>query len=421
MMLKEIVLPAIAENITSGVVGAIHVSAGDKVDVDQILVEVETEKAVSAIPSSVAGTVKEVLVQESQAISVGSTLVTVAYEPAEDKVPETVVLPDSGSNDTALADEAPVSPSEHLPDSSRAKHPVMIPASPSVRRLARELGVDIASINGSGDKGRITEHDVKAHTKMLLSSTQQGSGNMLTGMTDDLDFSQWGDIEMVPFSKVRELTSNAMTHSWNTIPQVTHFDKADISTFETFRKQLSQAKGGNVGLTLSSVLVKIVADALKQFPVLNSSIDIHNKQLIVKKYYHIGVAVATEFGLLVPVVKHANEKGLIDIAKEISSLAQEAKAKALTIDQMSGGSFTISNLGGIGGTSFTPIVYAPQTAILGISRTAKELYMDNGEPTERLMLPLSLSYDHRAIDGAQAAAFLRWICDALENPWNMLL
>lgn len=294
------------------------------------------------------------------------------------------------------------------------------PASPSVRRLARELGVDINSVNGSGPGERISESDIKKYVKEKISG-ESGTGR--TGVFKELpDFEKWGEIEREPMSKVRSLTGEAMTYAWTTIPMVTQFDKADITQIEEFRKKYSKKteKEGE-HLTVTSILVKICSAALKAFPQFNSSIDIANKEIILKKYFNIGIAVDTDRGLLVPVIKDTDKKNITEISSELNELAEKARNKKISLEEMDGGNITISNLGGIGGTSFTPIVYAPQVAILGISRANQEAVLINEKFESKFMLPLSLTYDHRIIDGADAARFLRWIAEALENPMMMVL
>lgn len=293
-------------------------------------------------------------------------------------------------------------------------------ASPSVRRLARELGVDINSVASPGSGERISEADIKKYVRDKISGSTIIGGSVEQKTLPD--FEKWGKIEREPLSKVRTITGEAMTYAWKTIPMVTQFDKADITQIEGFRKKNSkkvEEEGGH--LTLTSILVKVCSAALKSFPQFNSSIDFANKEIIFKKYFNIGIAVDTDRGLLVPVIKDTDKKNITEISSELNELAEKARNKKLSLDEMDGGNFTISNLGGIGGTSFTPIVYSPQVAILGVSRANKEQVFINEKFETGFMLPLSLTYDHRIIDGADAARFLRWIADALENPMMMVL
>ena len=304
------------------------------------------------------------------------------------------------------------------------------PASPSVRRLAREIGVDINEVHGSGPGGRISDGDIKEHARRILSSvpsTSLGAGGVArpAGAPAPVqlpDFEKWGPVERQPMSNIRRKTAERLSHAWNAIPHVTQFDKADITPMEElrskFRKQVEQA-GGN--LTVTAVLVKVLAAAVKQFPQFNSSLDVENNAIVYKKYINVGVAVDTEFGLLVPVIRNADQKNITQIAVELHQLSERARAKKLTLEEMSGGGISISNLGGIGGTYFTPIVNWPEVAILGVSRGIIEAAWRDGKFEPRQLLPLSLSYDHRVIDGADAMRFLRWVVQAIEEPFLLSL
>ncbi|MCW8960691.1 MAG: 2-oxo acid dehydrogenase subunit E2, partial [Ignavibacteriaceae bacterium] len=296
------------------------------------------------------------------------------------------------------------------------------PAAPSVRRIARELGVDINKVPGSGEDGRISMDDVKAYVKKIMEGKAEAVG---AGIQKEAlpDFSKFGKIERVAMSKIREKTASHLSYAWAVTPHVTQFDKTDITEFEKDRKELSkkvEEKGAK--LTVTSILIKIISEGLKKFPQFNSSIDMDKKEIIYKKYFNIGVAVDTEYGLLVPVIKNTDKKNLIDISVELNTLAEKARNKKLSLEEMQGGCFTITNLGGIGGTYFTPIVNSPEVAILGVSRGNYEpVYNKDGKFEPRLMLPLSLSYDHRIIDGADAIRFLRWVCEALEEPLKIFM
>ncbi|CAL66651.1 2-oxo acid dehydrogenase subunit E2 [Christiangramia forsetii] len=290
-----------------------------------------------------------------------------------------------------------------------------VAAAPGVRRFARELGVDISEVKGSGEAGRISKEDVKAHNKG--SNSQQGK------TSNDLslpDFSKWGETERKAISGIRKATAKNTSAAWSTIPHVFQFDEADISDIEERMEKLQEKADGN--LTITAILAKISASALRQFPKFNASIDMENEEMILKKYVNIGIAVDTEKGLLVPVVRNADQKTIIEISTEITELAEKARNVKLSAEEMKGGNFTISNLGGIGGTNFTPIVYHPQVAILGVSRAKKQpVYKDDDTFEARDILPLSLSYDHRIIDGAEGVRFLHWISRALEDPYEALL
>jgi pyruvate dehydrogenase E2 component (dihydrolipoamide acetyltransferase) len=294
-----------------------------------------------------------------------------------------------------------------------------------VRRLAREIGVDINDVQGTGPEGRISEEDVKEHARRILSSvgTALTRGTGQPAATVPLpDFSKWGEIDRQPMSNIRRKTAEHLSHAWNTIPHVTQCDKADITPMEElrakFRKQVEKAGGT---LTVTAVLVKVLAAAVKQFPEFNASIDVANNAIIYKKYVNVGVAVDTEYGLLVPVIRNADEKNIEQLAVELHQLSEKARAKKLALEEMIGGGISISNLGGIGGTYFTPIVNWPEVAILGVSRGIIEPVWKNDKFEPRQMLPLSLSYDHRVIDGANAMRFLRWVVEAIEQPFLLSL
>ena len=303
----------------------------------------------------------------------------------------------------------------------------LAPAAPSVRRVAREIGVDISQVTGSGPNGRITEEDVKTFARQILSSLGGGAltpgpGARPGGGPALPDFSKWGDVERKPMTGVRRKTAEHLSHAWSLIPHVTQFDKADMTVLEEIRpKYAAEAERAGGKLTVTAVLTKIVATALRKFPQFNSSIDVATESIIFKKYVHVGIAVDTEHGLLVPVVRNADQKNILQIAVEIHQLAEKAKARKLSLDEMAGGSMSITNLGGIGGTAFTPIINWPEVAILGVSRGVQEPIYKNGIIEPRQMLPLSLSYDHRVIDGADAIRFLRWVVEAIEQPFTMML
>jgi pyruvate dehydrogenase E2 component (dihydrolipoamide acetyltransferase) len=299
------------------------------------------------------------------------------------------------------------------------------PASPAVRRLAREIGVDINDVEGTGPNGRITQEDVKEHARRILSSV--GSAGAAPGIAARAvrplpDFSKFGEVERQAWTNIRRVTAEHLSYAWNTIPHVTQFDKADITELEVMRKrhkeQVAKA-GGN--LTVTAMLVRILATAVRRFPQFNASIDTERGEIVYKKYVNVGVAVDTDRGLLVPVIRNADQKNITQIAIELNQLAERARDRKLTPDDMSGGSITISNLGGIGGTYFTPIINWPEVAILGVSRGAIEPVWKDGsfQPVQRL--PLSLSYDHRVIDGADAMRFLRWVVEMIEQPFLLSL
>jgi pyruvate dehydrogenase E2 component (dihydrolipoamide acetyltransferase) len=295
------------------------------------------------------------------------------------------------------------------------------PAAPSVRRTARELGVEIGEVQGTGDNGRISVEDVKAHVKRLVTSGAGRGGAAAVALPD---FTRWGAVERQPMRAVRRKTAEHLSAAWATIPHVTQCDLADITNLEELRKKYAkpvEAAGGS--LTVTSIAVKVIAAALRKFPQFNASIDMATDEIIVKKYVNIGVAVDTDRGLLVPVIRDADQKNIVQLSVELAQLSEKARTRKIALEEMQGGCFSISNLGGIGGTYFTPIVNAPEVAILGISRARMEPVYDKAADgfAPRFMLPLSLSYDHRVIDGADGIRFLRWVCEALENPFLLAL
>jgi pyruvate dehydrogenase E2 component (dihydrolipoamide acetyltransferase) len=299
------------------------------------------------------------------------------------------------------------------------------PASPSVRRLAREIGVDINDVQGTGPVGRISQEDVKEHARRILSSIGSAGSGAVAGARAARalpDFQKWGEVERQPWSNIRRVTAEHLSYAWSTIPHVTQFDKADITALEELRKKFKEpvAKAGG-NLTVTAMLVRILATAVRKFPQFNASIDGERGELVYKKFVNVGVAVDTDRGLLVPVIRNADRKNIQEIAIEINQLAAKARDKKLTIEEMSGGGISISNLGGIGGTAFTPIVNWPEVAILGVSRGAMEPVWKDGQFEPRLMLPLSLSYDHRVIDGADGMRFMKWVVEAIEQPFLLSL
>jgi pyruvate dehydrogenase E2 component (dihydrolipoamide acetyltransferase) len=294
-----------------------------------------------------------------------------------------------------------------------------------VRRLAREIGVNVNEIEGTGPGGRISQDDVKEHARRILSSVGAagGAGAALARPARQLpDFQKWGAVERQPWSNIRRATAEHLSHAWTTIPHVTQFDKADVTSLEELRQRhkdrVAQAGGQ---LTITAMLVKILATAVGKFPQFNASIDTERGEIVYKKYVNIGVAVDTDRGLLVPVIRDADRKNITQIAIDVKQVADKARDRKLSLDEMSGGGISISNLGGIGGTYFTPIVNWPEVAILGVSRGTTEPVWKDGSFVPRQMLPLSLSYDHRVIDGADAMRFLRWVVDAIEQPFLLSL
>lgn len=423
----EFKLPDLGENIESGTVVGVLVSEGDSIAKDQGVLELETDKATVEVPSPVGGTVKQVHVAEGETASVGQvilTLETAATTPSKPKPkPETKQAePEPASKEESPAKAAKPAPAETRPVTPPAEiqprlERGVIPAAPNVRRLAREIGVDIAQVAGTGPAGRISIDDIKRHARERGAAGGAPAGRVAAPPLPD--FSLWGQVERQKMSNIRRATARHMDAAWSAIPHVTQFDRADITDLEQLRKRFGkkvEEAGGK--LTITAILLKVAAAALKEFPKFNASIDTAKEEIIYKQYYHIGVAVDTERGLLVPVIRNVDQKNIIELAVELGEVAEKARNSKLTLDDIQGGCFTITNLGGIGGANFTPIVNLPEVAILGVSRGSKEpKFKDDGSIEPRLMLPLSLSYDHRLIDGADAARFLRWVVEYLEQPF----
>ena len=432
-MATELRLPELGENIESGDVLKVLVSVGDIITPNQSVLELETDKATIEVPSPFRGTVKSVHVKDGEKLNVGGLILTIEesgqapgvqeeevkaeappkLEEKPEKLPEVRPEPARAVQPAAEDVVSPPAPAAAEPQVAREA----APAPPSVRRLARELGVDINEVAGSGPGGRITEEDVKAHVRATLTTPAALPAGVAVPTVPLPDFSKWGEIERKPMRAVRRKTAEHLSYAWSTIPHVTHFDKADITELEQLRKRYeSKPEAGGTKLTVTAIAVKVIASALKTFPQFASSIDMAREELIYKKYCHIGVAVDTDRGLLVPVLRDVDKKNILQLSAELAQVAERARNRKITPEDMEGGVFTITNLGGIGGTHFSPIVNSPEVAILGIARARMEPVFLHGMFQPRLMLPLSLSYDHRVIDGADAARFLRWVAEALEQP-----
>jgi pyruvate dehydrogenase E2 component (dihydrolipoamide acetyltransferase) len=444
---SEFKLPELGENISQGDLVRLMVAPGAKVSEGQPVMELETDKAVVEVPSSVSGVVKEVKVKEGDKVKVGQVIFTLeggtpAAQPARPR--SAPVEHVSGQHGARLAFQAairaegkteeqalpPDQPHQTVPSFSMpaqlgkvagTEHRQPVPAAPHVRRLAREVGVDIYDVKGTGPGGRINEDDVKAHAKALLTTVATAAATPRAGHFAQPhlpDFAKWGKIERVSMRGVRRKTAEHLAEAWNTIPHVTQHDRADITELEQLRARFApKAEEAGGKMTVTAIALKVCAAALKVFPQFNASIDIDKEEIVYKQYINIGVAADTDRGLLVPVIRDVEKKNIVELAVELSQLSKKAREKKLTPADLEGGTFTITNLGGIGGVGFTPIVNFPEVAILGLSRSRMEPEWINGKFEPRLILPLSLSYDHRLIDGADAARFLRWISEAFEQPF----
>jgi pyruvate dehydrogenase E2 component (dihydrolipoamide acetyltransferase) len=412
----------------------IMVSPGDTISVESPLVSLESDKAAMEIPSPEAGVVKAVKVKLGDKVSRGDILISI--ETAADAPSAKAPAPELSAEQAAPKPEKPaVTEPAPAPAAPARRPPPLKPvtvdeagfrkahASPSVRKFARELGADLGRIDGSGAKGRILKDDVKAFIKKALSS----GGGLGVAPMPEIDFSQFGPIETKPLTKINKLTGQFLHRNWVTVPHVTQFDEADVTELEQFRKSLNaEHKNDGLRVTILAFLIKALVSALKEFPRFNASLDATGENLVLKKYIHIGVAVDTPEGLVVPVLRDVDRKSLIEVAKELITVSEKARERKLSPSDMQGGCITISSLGGLGGTAFTPIVNAPEVAILGVSRAQmKPVYITNGdgagEFVPRLILPLSLSYDHRVIDGADGARFTAFLNKVLSDTRRLLL
>jgi pyruvate dehydrogenase E2 component (dihydrolipoamide acetyltransferase) len=432
---KDILVPDIGDFEGVEVI-EIMVSAGDAIGVEDPLVSLESDKAAMEIPSPQAGTIKEVKVSIGDKVSQGDLLATMEVS-AETPVAEATPAaePEQAAATPAAEAEKPAEPAPAAKPAPAPAHrpPPIAPspvdeagfrkayASPSVRKFARELGADLGQITGTGNKGRIRKEDVKTFVKKVMTAGGPGGGLGVAPMPE-IDFSQFGEIETQPLTKINRLTGQFLHRNWVTVPHVTQFDEADITELEKFRKQLNEEhKTEGTRVTVLAFLMKALVSALKEHPRFNSSLDATGENLVLKKYINIGVAVDTPDGLVVPVVRDCERKSLIELAGELIEISGKARDKKLSPADMSGGCISISSLGGIGGTAFTPIVNAPEVAILGVSRAQMKPVYKNDEFVPRLILPLSLSYDHRVIDGADGARFTSFLSKVLSDTRRLLL
>lgn len=456
-MAMEFKLPNLGENVEKGDVVSVLVQEGDSISKGQAVLELETDKATVEVPSSVAGTVRKIHVSEGDTVAVDTVILTIEEDskaeqreakredesspgPQADQAGEEEPQPETEAEPVAETSEEPEPEKQARPareeepkgkgevvdfrdrrkSGEEAVSETMIPASPAVRRFAREIGVDLHRVSGTGPSGRISIEDVKAYSRESRDGAA-GPGKVAPSFSLP-DFSSYGPVEREKFSNIRRATARHMGTAWNLIPHVTQHDSADITTLEELRKQHGkrvEAEGGK--LTVTAVALKILAVALKVFPDFNASLDMENEEIIFKKYFHLGVAVDTPRGLLVPVIRDVDRKSIVELAVELNEVAEKARQGKVSPDDLQGGCMTITNLGGIGGTLFTPIVNLPEVAILGISRASMQPVYRNDRFEPRQILPLSLSYDHRLIDGADAARFLRWVAQAFEDPFLISL
>ncbi|MGN6313123.1 MAG: dihydrolipoyllysine-residue acetyltransferase [Rhodanobacteraceae bacterium] len=452
---REATVPDIGD-FTDVPVIEVLVKPGDRVEKDQGLVTLESAKATMEVPAPFAGVVREVKVKENDTVSRGSVIALIEGEGAASAKKPEAPAPAQGLQENARAPiQAEATPTSNpapreekrvpsqaqtgqagdfapphsppVPFDAGTVAPDKVPyASPAVRAFARELGVDIARVHGSARGGRITREDVQAFVKSALAGSvpAQAAAAVGSGLNllpwPQVDFSKYGAIEEKPLSRIRKLSGANLSRNWAMIPHVTQHESADITEMEAFRKQLG-AENNEVKITPLVFLIKAVVAALKQYPQFNASLDASGEKLVLKKYFHIGIAVDTPDGLVVPVIRDCDRKGLLELAIELGEISKKARDKKLSPNDMSGGCFSISSLGGIGGTSFTPIINAPEVAILGVSRSGMQPVWNGSAFEPRLMLPLSLSYDHRVIDGADAARFAAYLARVLGDLRRLLV
>ena len=410
-MIKEIILPELGEGIDGAEVSEVSVTVGDVVAVDETIVVLESDKASMEIPADVSGTIFEILVGAGDELKPGHLLMkiettekNVETQATEQKAPLTETEPKTEE----LVPSEPEAAFE-TPGSSEN-----VFASPGVRRLARELGISLQIIKGSGQKGRITKDDLNGYIKLQMAM----SSGSIPAPKQEVDFSKWGDVEIQKLTRIKRITGERLQSAWQSIPHVTQFDEADITDIDAYRKELKTERAKNgTKVTFLPFLMKAATIVLKERPAFNSSLDHTDQNLVFKNYYHLGIAVDTPNGLTVPVVRDVDKKSIFDLSENLRDLSARARDKKLKPDEMKGGTFTISSLGGIGGTGFSPIVNPPEVAILGVSRSAWKQVFDKeaGEFQTRFVMPFSLSYDHRVIDGAAAAAFTSRLATVLSD------
>ncbi len=442
---KTIALPDVGDFKDIEII-EILVAAGDQVEPEQSIIVLESDKATMEIPSPYSGTIESIVASVGDRVNEGDAIATISTsgapekpaepEPAaaaEPEPPATPAAPETPPPVTAAADETAPKP-DVMPGKTMKPHPgagasgapasgMTIHASPSIRRYARELGVNLEQVIGSGPKGRIAKADVKAFIKSSMTAgAGAGSGGITVSAQPEIDHSKFGEVETVALSRIKKISGAHLHRSWVTVPHVTQFDEADITELEAFRKSLAkEAEQKSVRLTPLIFLMKAVVSALREYPNFNASLDASGENLVMKKYFHIGIAVDTPNGLVVPVVRDVDQKGLFELGAELGEISGRARDGKLSPTEMQGGCFTISSLGGIGGTYFTPIVNAPEVAILGVSRSRMQPVYIDGDFKPRLMLPMGLSYDHRVIDGAQAARFTNFLSQVISDIRRVLL
>ncbi len=402
----DVKLPKLGEGADSGVVVTIFVKEGDAIAKDQAIIELENEKAVASIPATTGGVVEKIFVKPGDKLSVGQKILSLqGSDAAETPASQAAAATEPVTQGGTPVEPAPLEGEDELPP------PVAAPVtSPSIRKLARELGIDLGRVRGSEAGGRIVMGDLRAYIQRLQKLTEKpkpGEPAPAKPAAESIDFSKWGKVSKKPLTQLRQVIARRMLENWNAIPHVTQFDEADFTRLNELRKQQAQAyEAKGTRLTLTPLVVKALVETLKKHPLFNSSLDEATQEIVLKEYFHIGIAVDTEQGLIVPVIRDADQKSVLELSKELEQLAQKARDRKVTADELKGGTFTISNQGAIGGAHFTPIINKPEVAILGLGRGAMKPVARDGRVELRLMTPLGLSYDHRVIDGGAAARFI---------------
>ena len=434
--MAEFKIPDIGEGISEVDLAALTVSVGDVIEPGMVVAEVETEKAAADIDCPIGGKVVKIHASPGDTMAVGAVLLTIEASAAAESAPASAppAAPATTAPETAAAAPAAVTPAAAKSPAPAAPAPVTVPhqssgtddrapapAGPATRRLARQLGVDLHAVAGSAAGGRITQEDVKSHVKQAMEGGGAASGGGGFAPPPLPDFTKWGPVEREPMNKISRSAAAHLSMCWNVIPHVTQHDLVDITDLEAARRRYSEKakKTGAPKVTMTAIAMKASVVCLKEFPKFNSSLDPQTNEIVYRKYFHIGCAVDTPNGLLVPVIKDCDQKSVAEIGAELADVAGRARDRKVTLDEMQGSCFTITNLGGIGGTAFTPIVNYPEVAILGMSRSRKELQIVDGEIDERLMLPLSMSYDHRVVNGADAARFVVRLGQLLSDAFNL--
>jgi pyruvate dehydrogenase E2 component (dihydrolipoamide acetyltransferase) len=423
----DVRLPRLGEGADSGTVSTIFVREGDFVKKDQSILELESEKAVASIPTPVAGTISKIYVKDGDEIKVGTLIFSVSESGAQssERSQEQMTpraASESEEEGSAIAEEAvPTMTPPMVEASAPSPSGFPPPASPSLRKMAREIGLDLSRIRGSGNGRRILMSDVKAYIQRMQSAGAQPKVVAQVAPTAksapvSLDFSKWGIVEKKKMTQLRRAISNKMTESWTTIPHITQFDNVDITDVLELRKKYQKAyekKGAS--LTLTPFIMKAVVETLKKHPIFNASMDEATDEIVYKNYYHLGIAVDTEQGLIVPVIRDVDKKSLLQLSIELQDIAERTRQRKISLEEMQGGTFTISNQGGIGGAHFTPIINKPEVAILGVGRGSLQAVVRDKKIVQRMVVPLGLSYDHRVIDGGNAARFITDFCEALSG------